>query len=209
MTWEKYELDGTISKATGDMRLWQTERGVVGINENTLATLITLGGQRRGYVFHGHGKLLIDAIVETDEGAIGRSIEKELSEPFIMLGETEEIQKRLTKASEEDLAKMGYEHQKGFVDRAEDLCDQFFKKGRVHDTRRFNGDRGFIFAFQNEANKLDVLVSKGSKLVYKAMDMVFVSNKNKVLLKSQGEVVCKNNGKSVIIKKDKSIIINK
>jgi hypothetical protein len=209
MTWEKYEIDGTISKATEDMRLWQTERGVVEINQNTLATLITLGDQQRGYVFHGHGKLLIDAIVETDEGAIGRSIEKELSEPFLMLGETEEIRKNLVKASEEDLAKMGYEHQKRFVDRAEDLCDQFFKKGRVHDTRRFNGDRGFIFAFQNEANKLDVLVSKGSKLVYKAMDIVFVSNKNKVLLKSQGEVVCKHNGKSVIIKKDKSIIIKK
>ena len=206
---ENYELDGTTSKATEDMRLWQTEKGVVEISENTLATSITLGDQRRGYVFHGHGKLLIDAIVETDEGAIGKSVEKKLNEPFLMLGETEEIQKHLTKASEEDLAKMGYEKQQGFVDKAEDLCDQFFKKGRIHDTQRFDGDRGFIFAFQNEANKLDILVSKGSKLVYKAMDIVFVSNENKVLLKSQGEVVCRNKGKSVIIKKDKSIIIKK
>ena len=129
---ENYELDGTTSKATEDMRLWQTEKGVVEISENTLATSITLGDQRRGYVFHGHGKLLIDAIVETDEGAIGKSVEKKLNEPFLMLGETEEIQKHLTKASEEDLAKMGYEKQQGFVDKAEDLCDQFFKKKGVH-----------------------------------------------------------------------------
>jgi hypothetical protein len=209
MILEKYKLDGVVSKATEDVRLWQTERGVVEIKEDTLATSIILGDQQRGYVFHGQGKLLIYAIVETEQGAIGKSIDKELNDPFLMLGETEEIQKHLAEASEEDLEKMGYEQQKGFVDRAEDLCNRFFKKGRVHDTRRFNGDRGFIFAFQNEANKFDVLVSKGSKLIYKAMDMVFVSKKDRVLLKSQGDVVCKSNGKSVIIKKDKSIIINK
>jgi len=209
MILEKYELDGVISKATKDMMLWQTERGLLEIKKNTLATLIKLGDQQRGCVFHGQGKLLIDAIVETEQGAIGKSIEKELNTPFIMLGETEEIQKHLAKASEEDLAEIGYKKQKEFADIAEDLCNRFFKKRRVHETRRFNGDRGFIFAFQNEDNKFDVLVSKGSKLIYKAMDMVFVSKEGKVLLKSQGDVVCKSNEKSVIIKKDKSIIINK
>ena len=110
------------------------------------------------------------------------------------------MQKSLVKASEEDFAKMGYEDQRGFVDRAEEMCDRFFR-GRVHSNNRFNGNHSLIFAFQNETGKTDILIAKGSKLVYKATDIVFLSNENKVVLKSQGEVVCKGNGKSIIIKK--------
>lgn len=208
MIWQKYELDEEVLKATEDMKLWQTEKGIIEISSSTLGTAIKLDNRRKGYVFHGHGKLLLDAIVETEEGAIGKSIEKELNESFLMLGDIEEIQQHLTKASKEDLSKMGYENQQGFIARAEDLCDQFFKK-RVHYDKRFNGDYGLIFAFLNEAGKLDILVAKGSKLVYKAMDMLFVSNEGKVVLKSQGEVVCKKNGKSVIINQDESVIIKK
>ena len=200
MIWKKFQLDNSISKVTEAITLWQTERGITEISKNTLAIPIKLGDQRKGYVFHGQGKLLIDAIVETEEGAIGKSVEKELNEPFLMLGDTEEIRKHLTRAIEEDFAKMGYEKQQGFVDKAEDLCNRFFR-GRVHSHEGFEEDHGLIFAFQNEDSKLDILVAKGSKLVYKATGIVFVSNEDKVVLKSPGEVVCTSNGKSVIIKR--------
>jgi hypothetical protein len=201
MIWQNYQLGNTVSKTSEAMTLWQTEKGIIDISKNTLAIPIKLSDNERGYVFHGHGKLLLDTIVETEEGAIGKPVEKELNEPFLTLGETEETQKHLTTASEEDFAKMGYQNQQEFVDRAEDLCDQFFKKKGVHNHQCLDEHHGFIFAFQNENSKLDILVTKGSKLVYKAMDIVFVSNKNKVVLKSPSEVVCLSNGKSVIIKK--------
>jgi len=201
MIWQNYQLGSVVSKTSEAMTLWQTEKGVIETSKNILVIPIKLDDKERGYIFHGNGKLLLDTIVETEEGAIGKPVEKELNEPFLMLGDTEEMQKHLTTASEEDLAKMGYQNQQEFVDRAEDLCDQFFKKRGVHNHQCFDEHRGFIFAFQNEISKLDVLVAKGLKLVYKAMDMVFVSNENKVVLKSPNEVVCLSNGKSVIIKK--------
>ena len=201
MMWQDYQLGTTVSKAPEAITLWKTEKGIIKTGENTLAVPIKLGDQEKGYVFHSHGKLLLDTIVETEKGAIGKPVEKELNEPFLMLGDTEEIQKHLTKASEEDFAKMDYENQQAFVDRAEDLCDQFFKKRRVHNHQRFYGGHGFIFAFQNQTSKLDILVAKGSKLVYKAVDIVFVSNRNKVVLKNPSEVVCTSNGRSVIVKK--------
>lgn len=200
MTWRKFQLGSPISKITETTTLWRTERGIIEISENALAIPIELDGQRKGNVFHGQGKLLLDAIAETDKGAVGRSIEKELNEPFLMLGKTEEIGQHLTKASEGDFMKMSYRDQQGFIDKAKDLCDQFFK-GKVNNHEAFDRNNGLIFAFKNEADKLDVLLTKGSKLVYKATDIVFVSNENKVVLKSRGEVVCSNNGKSVIIKK--------
>ncbi len=201
MIWQNYQLGNTVSKTSEATTLWQTEKGIIEINKNTLAIPIKLRDKERGYVFHGNGKLLLDTIVETEEGAIGKPVEKELNDPFLMLGNVEEIQKHFTKAGEEDFAKMGYENQQGFVDRAEELFNQFFKKEGMHGHQTLSGDRGFIFAFQNQTSKLDILVAKGSKLVYKAMDIVFVSNENKVVLKSPSEVVCTSNGKSVIIKK--------
>jgi len=190
------------------LTLWQAEKGTIKISKNTLAIPVKKDDQRKGYILHGQGKLLIDAIVETDEGAVGKSVEKELNEPFLMLGDTEEIQKHLIKASEGDLAEMGHKNQQGFADKAEDLCDRFFR-GKVDSHDGFDRDHGLIFAFQDEANKLGILVAKGSKLVYTTTDMVFVSNENKVVLKSPGEVVVSKNGRSVIINKGKSIIIKK
>jgi hypothetical protein len=208
MIWQNYKLGNAVSKTPEDITLWKTERGIIEISNDTLVIPIKLDDEERGCVFHGHGKLLLDAIVETEEGAIGKPVEKELNEPFLMLAGTEEIRKHIVEASEEDLAKIGYKNKQGFVDRAEDLCDQFFKN-RVHSHRRFNGDHGLIFAFPNEDSKFDILLAKGSKLVYKATDIVFVSNKNKVVLKNPDEVVCTGNGKSIVIKKGKSVIIRK
>jgi len=208
MMWRNYQLDNTVLKATEAIKLWQTEKGIVEVSKDTLAILIKLGVQRRGYIFHGHGRLLLDTIVETDEGAIGKPVEKEVNEPFLMMEDTEKVQPHLNPASKEDLTRMGYENLQEFVAKAEDLFDRVFR-GRVHSHRGFDESDGLIFAFQNEANRLDILIGKGSKMVYKGVGIVFVSNEDKVVLKSPGEVVCSNGGKSIIIKKGRSVIVRK
>ena len=201
MTWKNYELDSIVLKATEAITLWKTEKGIIELNKGALAVPIKLDDQRKGYIFHGHGKLLLDTIVETKEGAIGKPVEKEVNEPFLMLGDTEKVQQHLSTASKEDFTKMGYENQQGFVAKAEDLYDQFFERGRTCGRQSFGEEHGSVFAFQNKAGKLDVLVVKGSKMVYKAAGMVFVSSENKVVLKSRGEVVLSCDGKSFVIRK--------
>lgn len=209
MMWEKYKLGNMISRTIEDIKLWQAENGVIEISKGTLAIPIELGDQEKGYLFHGQGKLLLDTIVETEEGAIGKSVEEKLDNPFLMLGNTEKMQEHLSVASKEDLTRMGYENQQGFVERAEDLFNRFFKKGTGDHHQHFSGEHGFIFAFENPTKKLDILFANGAKLVYTAKDTVFVSNKNNLVLKSPDEVVCSSNGKSVIIKRGKSVIIKK
>jgi len=202
MMWQNYQLDSTILKANDVLTLWRTEKGVIEIGKNTLAIPIKQGDQRRGYIFHGHGKLLLDTIIETDKGAIGKPVEKEITEPFLMLGDTEETQQHLSTASKEDLMEMGYENEQGFLARAEDLFDNFFGERRIHSHQCCGNNHGFIFAFPNKAGELDVLVAKGSRLVYKAMNKVFVSDKSKVILKTQNEVILSRGGKkSFVIKK--------
>ena len=202
MIWQNYQLDNTTLKTTENMTLWRTEKGTIEINKNTLAIPIKLDDQRKGYVFHGQGKLLLDTIVETREGAVGKSVENELNKPFLMLGDTEETQQRFSTATKEDLTKMGYESEQGFMDKAGDLFDQFFGKTRMHNHQCCSNNHGVIFAFPNAEGKLDVLVANGSKLVYEAMNQVFVSNDGKVVLKTPTEVIVSgDNRKSLVIKK--------
>jgi len=202
MTWQNYQLDNTILKADEALTLWQIEKGIIEISKNTLAIPIKLDKQRKGYVFHGHSKLVLDTIVETQEGAIGKPVEKEINEPFLMIGDTEEIQQHLTIASKEDLTSMGYENEKGFITKAEDLRRKFLGKRRMHAHQCRDENNGFIFAFPNETGKLDMLIAKGSKLVYKAIDRVFVSTKNKVVLKTPKEVILSSDQRSFVIKKE-------
>lgn len=194
-----YRLDNTLSKAAKDITLWQTEKGIVEISKNTLAIPIKLNNQQKGYIFHGHGKLLLDTIVETEEGAFGKPVEREIKELFLMLGNAKETRQHLTIATKEDLAEMGYENQQVFVAEAEVLLDRFLG-GRVHTSRCFSKDHGFIFAFLNKAGKLDVLLVENFKMVYKALNMVFLSNRN-IVLKCPDKTIISNNGKSLVIKK--------
>jgi len=207
MRWQNYQLDNTVLKVAEDMMLWQSERGVIRIDKNTLALQIILDGQKGGYVFCGSGKLVLDTIVETEEGAFGRPVDKEINKPLLMLGETEKIQQNLAATKEGNLAEIGYGNQQELLAKAEDFCERFFGR-RFHSHDCYDIDGGLIFAFSNEADKFDLLLTKDSRLVYKATDMVFVSNDDKVILKSPNGVVCADDRK-IVIKKGKSFIIKK
>jgi len=199
--WKDYEIGNVISRTAEPFVLWQTEKGLVEICKDALAVAIKLGDEHEGYVFHGQAKLLLDTIVETEEGAIGKSVEREVNALFLMLGNAEEVQRHLSEASSEDLKRMGYENQQGFETRAREVFYRFFKRGHVHSCQCFGERHGSIFAFSNGADRFDILVLDGSKLVYKTTDMVFIADGRKVVLKSPEQLVVCTGRKLVSIVK--------
>ena len=201
MIWQDYQLEDTVLKVFEDRTLWETEKGVVRIRENTLVLPIQLNGQRKGYVFHGNGELLLDAIVETEEGALGRTVEKRISSPFLVLGAKKDLLPSLDTAQLEDLNKAGYEDKQSFLAEAERLCNRILRQERGCNCKGINVDRGLVFAFSNETERPDILVTKGAKLVYRAVGTVFVSSGEKSKLKSHGTVVLAHNGKSLLVKR--------
>jgi hypothetical protein len=202
MIWPNHHLSNEILKAAEDTKLWQTEKGIVEIGKNTLAIPVTMHDQVKGYIFDGHCKLLLDAIVETKEGAVGKPIEKEIREPFIMLGNAEITGRNLKPASSDDLAEAGYAERRELMAKAEELLDKFSKNGTTHSCRCSYGDEDLTFAFQNQAGNLEILLAKDTKIVYKATDTIFISDMNRAVLKSC-EVVCVSTGKSVVVKRAK------
>jgi hypothetical protein len=200
MTWHDYSLEETVLKATDRTTLWKTEKGLVEIDKDALAVAVMHGDRKKGYIFHGHGKLLLDTIVETEEGAVGKSIERELDAPFLMLGDEEETQKHLSPAGEEDLKKHGHGSSDEFLKKAEDLMERFCRRRGANTGDCCGSRRGAVFAFPNHDDKLDVLVLKDGKLVYKTANMVFVSGEDKAVLKSPEQIVVSNRGRLCIIK---------
>jgi len=74
----RYELDRVVLKSDDAFTLYRADKASVEIGKNTFAVPVKVEDKRAGYVFLGQGKLLVDAIVETEEGAFGKPIEREL-----------------------------------------------------------------------------------------------------------------------------------
>ncbi|MEM2102997.1 MAG: hypothetical protein QXM22_05745 [Candidatus Bathyarchaeia archaeon] len=197
--WKECELSDTVLKANEDMTLWETENGIVKIDKNTLAIPIKRGDKLEGYVFHGNGKLLLDTIVETERGAVGKPVEKEINTPFLMLGDTEKIQPQLKPATKEDLSEIGYTHEEEFKAQAQELCKKFLRKAHWCP---YNGKRnGYVFIFPNETGNEDILLAKDSNIVYKSTNTVFLSSKNRVILKTHNCYVLSRQKGALAVKK--------
>lgn len=205
---QNFRLDNTVLKTIQSLTLWQAEKGNLAIDEKALAILVKLGEQEKGFIFHGQGKLLLDAIIETEMGAVGKSVERDLNEPFLMLGNTEKTKEHVTEANEKDVVSCGYNDSEAFVATAERLRAKFFE-GKEPRHINVNQKNGQIFAFPNEDGEFDVLVVKDSKMVYKAGGVTFVSNGNKEVFTSPSEIFVSSNGKSVFMKNGKSVIVKR
>jgi len=184
MILQHYELDDTVMRTTESEVLLKNEKSLVEVDKGTLAVAVKSEGQPRGFVFQGKGKLVLDTIVETDEGAIGEPIERDLDKPFLVLGYTAKSGGSLAVAAKEDLEKAGYTDPKLFLEKAGSVLDRFGGRGKINDCGCSSEGGNLVFAFQNEMGRLDLLVVSRSRLVYKASGVVFVADGDKTILKS-------------------------
>ena len=192
MIWHHYQLDNKVLKTNNQLILWRSDRGSVSIEKDALAVAVVLNGKSWGYVFGGNGKMILDTIVETEQGAVGKPIEKELTEPFLMLGNPQVTES----SSQTVIGEKGTD----FLTRAEDMCRKFFGDERAFDLRwQDRPHERMIFAFANDSGKFDLLIPNGSRIVYKTQHIVFVSDENRVVMKSPEHTIVSTNGKCIIV----------
>jgi len=201
MILQQFRLDDAISRTTEDLTLWQSEKCKVKIGKDALAVAVKLDNQTKGYVVQGKGHMILDTIVETERGAIGKPTEKNLDKPFLMLTDTDIIQDKLARASAESLAEAGYTDSRDFIEKTERQFHKYLSRGRIGGCCWGHEQEGTVFAFVNEKDDMDFLVLKGSKIVYKSENMVFVSGSDNVGIKGPEHVI--------LLKGDKSIVINR
>jgi hypothetical protein len=200
MMWKNYELDDRVLELDEDSTLCKSDRALVSLDKGALAVAVKREDDRKGLVFLGHGRLVVDAIVETEGGALGKPIDHALTRPFLMLGDMDETSQHLREVGKEDLARNGVKVEDVFRE-AQNLIDRFsgraFHGCGCHD----DAGEGSVFAFLSDEGKLDLLVLNGSRLVFRSKDMSFVSSGNECVLTRAGQVVLTNEARSVILGK--------
>lgn len=199
MIWHQYTLDDAVFKTAEELTLWQSDKGLVKVSKDTLAVAVKSNSETVGYAFHGEGKMILDAIVETEQGAAGKSIEKELNKPLLMLGNPEQIADHLAPADTETCSKKGYSEARQFVETLGHVFRRFLRTERGIGCYCSVRPRGLVFAFVNEDGKKNLLLVKDSKIVYKSHEMVYVYGDNKAIIRSPQQIVVSRRDKSVIV----------
>lgn len=200
MTLTNIEVKEEPLKLRQDFTLFQNERCIMKIFKPSLALPIMQESEVVGYVFHGEGKLIIDAVIETPRGAIGKPVERKIETPFIMLAPFEKVRKlreELVSANISDLKQKGYESLGEFIKAARELCSQTFRK-TCFDT--FLENRRYIFAFKRkDQRKIDLLVSKDDKLAYISGEKLLAFKRGKsVIIKPRKLLIAKSNKTLVV-----------
>jgi hypothetical protein len=186
-------------KLRQDFTLFQNERCIMKIFKPSLALPIMRESEVVGYVFHGEGKLVIDAVIETPRGAIGRPVEHKIETPFIMLAPFKKVRKlreELVSAIISDLKQKGYESLGEFIKAARELCSQTFRKTCFG---IFPENRRHIFAFKREDRRIDLLVSKDDKLAYISGEKLFAFKRGKSVIIKPGKLLIAKSNRALVV----------
>lgn len=186
--------------------LFRNDKCVLKISDGAIVVPLYFNGESLGYFFHGEGKLLLDAVIETPRGAVGKPIERNIETPFIMIApasKIEEIRGKLRKAENENLEQRGYANVGEAVEAARNLCYAMFRKSTFC---RRPEPQSYVFGFQRkDAEKLDLLAAKGDKLVYICGENIFAFKRGKsIMIKSNRLVIAKNNKIITLVKPPKT-----
>jgi hypothetical protein len=198
MMQDHYELGDAILKSNESFFLFRSDIASVEIGKEAFAVLVKVKSEIVGYVFTGQGKLLVDAIVETEEGALGKPIQRSLNEPFLMLGNSGEMSRHFSATRDEDPRKVSID-EKTFLEKAQELLDRFSRGRIVHQHEHMFDGRGLIFAFRRGKEELDILLSKDSKLVYATNEMSFVTDGDNSILTGSGQVILSHHGRPFVM----------
>lgn len=204
MTPKRAKLGNEPSKLTKDLVLLQNEKCIVKAFAGDLTLPILADDATLGYIFFGKGRFTLDAIVETPEGAVGKPLVKDLDTPFIMLGKVCNIANDLTPATVHDISNMGCRNSEEFLAKANEVFSRFSLD--YHTRFNFEEDSQ-VFAFANEHDKWDMLISKEDKLVYMSKDKVYISkDKAESVDISPAGVLVAERGKTIVIGKNNILI---
>lgn len=198
-------LGNEPSRLTKDLVLLQNEKCIVRAFASDLTLPILADDVTLGYIFLGKGRFALDAIVETPKGAVGKPLVKDLDKPFIMLGKICNVANDLTPATVHDISNMGCGNSEEFLAKANEVFSRFSLG--CHTRFNFEEDSQ-VFAFANEHDKWDMLISKGEKLVYMSRDKVYISkDKAESVDISPAGVLVAERGKTIVIGEN-NVLIN-
>jgi hypothetical protein len=194
------KTSGPVMITVGAHELISTDKALVNLQQGCVWTYVINNGDRVGLVFSGPGRLAVDAISETDAGAVGRSVVTRLEGFQLFLSETQ-MERLSREATESELRTLGYSGFEGFQNEVDS-----FIKDKVNGDNKINIENqdSSVLLGTGENEKSIVLVVKEGK-----RDLVFSYGKNVYVVGEQEMVSVDKSGVRIEGKHGKTLSVTK
>ena len=193
--------DSTVMVTTQEIDILSHEKAYVRMSTGCVWSYLLQDGVRVGVAFAGPSRFAVDAIAETDIGAMGESITGELSGVQLFIGPTslENISK---KAERSNTQQQGFQNSEDFAKAIETTIHDHLngenKKTKI-DSKK---DSKIFFGTDSNNKKLLLVLSEEKGLVFTYNKTVFVlGDDNLVSVSKSGVVVSNKDGKQIIVGK--------
>ncbi|MFX1485752.1 MAG: hypothetical protein ACFFBS_01365 [Promethearchaeota archaeon] len=191
------DLSGKVSK---DSNITQSERALVNVGSGTLYFPLLLDGISVGGVFLGFGYFIVDAIVETKQGAIGQSEEHKWDGSLLLLDQGRDWSAPSTEPAEDtDLRSRYLESAEEAKERAWQIFDRFMRKSEDWSSDFLDSkEKGWLAnIIDNEGReshlmaKRDrlVMIHEGTKLVIKGNKLVRKEPEKTLVVSRRGRII--------------------
>jgi len=169
------------------VELVSTDKCLATIDPGSLWAKVSEDGKETGAVVLGGGVYVVDAIVETGNGATGRSFKGSLTGFKLYLGKTD-LNSSSRIASGEEIESQGHSQQ-GFTESAQAFLDTQIK-GRRSEARNISPipGQGFL-QWEGEDGKSNVLFADGHRVGYIHGGDVYVAHGKKTVFVKDGSVI--------------------
>jgi hypothetical protein len=195
-------LETDVMVVSQEYEIISHEKAFVRMEAGCVWVYIIEDEKRVGIAYAGPSRFAVDAIAETDRGAMGESVTGSLEGISLFIGSSslENISK---KAETSDLENTGFSNATAFTQAIE-----AFMNDRIHaenkqtkiDNKR---DGKFFFGTDLEETKILLVLSEDKGLVFTYGKIVYVlGDDNMVSVNKSGVVITNKDGKQLIVNKD-------
>jgi len=196
---EEMRTEGRVMIATTPYKLVSHDKAVVDLETGCAWVYLVQGEKNVGIAFAGPSRFAVDAITETEMGAMGQSVTTILDGVQLFLGETT-IEAVSREAEDSDMRDLSFDGTTGFFDAVNTAVkDKVNGQGETH----FVQSKGNVLLGTDIHSKSIVLVIEGKDLVFVYDENVFsVGQKETVHVDKSGVRIGQREGKALMISKD-------
>jgi hypothetical protein len=193
--------DSNVMVTTQEIDILSHEKAYVRMSAGCVWSYLLQDGVRVGVAFAGPSRFAVDAIAETDMGAMGESITGELSGVQLFIGVTslENISKN---AESSDTWNQGFSDPKVFTKEIESTINEHLNGDNRKTKIDRKKDSKIFFGIDSNQKKLLLVLSQEKGLVFTYGKSVFVlGDDNLVSVSKSGVVVSSKDGRQLVVGK--------
>ena len=195
-------LDTDVMVVSQEYEIISHEKAFVRMEAGCVWVYIIEDEKRVGIAYAGPSRLAVDAIAETDRGAMGESVTDTLEGISLFIGSSslENISK---KAENSDLENTGFSNATAFTQAIE-----AFMNDRIHSENKQTKidnkiDGKIFFGTDSKETKILLVLGESKGLVFTYGKLVYVlGDDNMVSVNKSGVVIINKDGKQLIVNKE-------